>query len=294
MAVDQVMLISPPTADPTLAAEAEALLRELVGESELELVIREEAFQNDLTPNVKVAIFLEQPENLGSIAAAAPATQFVAVSDQDWSPPENVTIIRRREDHIAFMAGYLAAVLAPNYRAGALLSAENPTFSQAFTNGVYYFCGMCQSTVPPYSAYPVVAELTGTSGTLDWQNAFNEINPQKIDVLFMAPEAASPEVIAYLSGADIALIGLQSPPEDGRPRWAATLHSDISSPLRGIWEDLLAGRGGQVVNASFSAVDVQPIAIQEGQVWLSAGRMMFAQKVMDDLRAGLIEPLSLQ
>ncbi len=291
LAVSQVLLVSPPQADPALAASAEELLRELAGSAELELVVRQEAFQNDITPNIKVAVFLDQPDNLGSIAAAAPNTQFVAISDQDWSPPENVSIIRRREDHTAFMAGYMATVLAPNYRVGALLSAENPLFNQAFINGVYYFCGLCRAAVFPFSAYPSVAVLPGASGAFEWQNAFNEANTLKVNVLFVAPEAATPEVLAYLSGMDVALIGLQPPPEEGKPRWSATLYSDSIAPMRDIWEDLLAGRGGQVVNASINAADLQPVAIQEGQVWLSDGRMMLAQKVMDDLRNGLINPL---
>jgi len=293
-AVSQVLLVASPQADPNLAAAAETLLRELAGNAELELVIRQEALESDITPNIRVAVFLAQPDNMGSIAAAAPNTQFVAIGDQEYSPPENVTIIRRRGDQTAFMAGYLASIMAPNYRAGALLSAENPIFNQAFINGVYYFCGLCRAAAAPFSAYPQVSVLPGGSGAFEWQNAFNEISIQKINVLFVAPEAATPEVLAYLAGMDVALIGLQPPAEEGRPRWAATLSSDSLSPLRDIWEDVLAGRGGRVVNASISASDVQPVAIQEGQVWLSEGRLMLAQKVMDDLRDGLITPISPQ
>ena len=290
----QGLRVASPQADPNLAAAAETLLRELSGNAELELVVRLEAFESDITPNIRAAVFLVQPDNVGSIAAAAPNTQFVAIGDQEYNPPENVTIIRQRDDQAAFMAGYLASIMAPNYRTGALLSAENPAFNQAFINGVYYFCGLCRAAVAPFSAYPQVSVLPADSGAFEWQNAFNEINIQKVNVLFVAPEAATPEVLAYLTGMDVALVGLQPPAEEGRPRWAATLSSDVLSPLRDIWEDVLAGRGGRVVNASISASDVQPVVIQEGEVWLSEGRLMLAQKVMDDLRDGLISPIAPQ
>ena len=144
-AADRVVLVAPADFDPVLLADAETVLRELAASSALEFERREQVFANEITSDIKVMVFLNQPENLGSLATGAPGTQFVAIMDQDWNPGQNVTVIRRREDHTAFMAGYLAALLAPNFRVGALLAAENPAFSQAFVNGANYYCGPCAS-----------------------------------------------------------------------------------------------------------------------------------------------------
>lgn len=290
-APDQVVLVTPPQADAVISSEADPLLRELAASAGLEVVIKQEITQEEITPNIKVVVFTAVPENLGSLATSSPATQFVAISDEDWNPSQNVTIIRRRLDHTAFMAGYVAGMLAPNYRAGAILGAEDPLFIQSFINGVYYYCGICNAAVPPAGSYPYVTTRPSGSSASDWQAAFDEINARKINVLFVQESAYSPELMNYLSAMDVALIGLQTPPEEGRPRWAATIYADSLSPLRTIWEDLLNGSGGSVLNASIKASDIQPIIVQEGQVWLSEGKMMLAQKVMDDLRDNRIDPL---
>lgn len=289
--VDQVLLVTPPQSDPLLVTDAEALLRELAASAGLELVIKQEISQSDLTSNIKVAVFSAVPDNLGSLATGAPGTQFVAISNEDWNPSDNVTIIRQRVDHTAFMAGYLAGMLAPNYRSGALLGAEDPQFVQAFINGVHYYCGICNAAVPPAGSYPYVTTRPAGSGPFDWQAAFDEINARKINALFVQNSAYSPELMGYLSGMDVALIGLQSPPDEGRPRWAATIYADSIAPIRSVWEDLLAGSGGRVLNASLKAADLQPVNVQEGQVWLSEGKMLLVQKVMDDLRENRIDPL---
>ncbi len=288
---EQVLLVTPPQSDALLAGDTEALLRDLAATSNLELVIRQELSQEELTPNVKVVVFTDVPDNLGSLATNTPGTQFVAFSDDDWNPSENVTIIRRSLYHTAFMAGYLSGMLAPNYRAGAILSAEDPQFIQAFINGVYFFCGICNAAVPPAGSYPYVTTRQTGSAPFDWQAAFDEINARKINVLFVQQSAYSPELMNYLAAMDVALIGLQSPPEEGRPRWAATIYADSQAPLRAVWEDLLNGNGGRVLNASVKAGDIQPISVQEGQVWLSEGKLMLAQKVMDELRENRIDPL---
>ena len=87
------------------------VLRELAASSALEFERREQVIANEITSDIKVMVFLNQPENLGSLASGAPGTQFVAIMDQDWNPGQNVTVIRRRDDHTAFMAGYLAALI---------------------------------------------------------------------------------------------------------------------------------------------------------------------------------------
>ena len=146
MAAERVVLVQPADADQILAGQADTLLRELAAASGLEFEIRQNLINNEVTADMRVVIFLDLPDNLGSLAAGAPATQFVAITGKDWNPSANVSVIRLREENTAFMAGYMAALLAPNYRVGALLAAEKPGFNQAFINGVYYYCGNCAVT----------------------------------------------------------------------------------------------------------------------------------------------------
>lgn len=290
-AADRVVLIRSAGADPNLAAQAETTLRELAAGSGLEFETRETLINNEVSSDMKVVVFLERPENLGSLAASAPATQFVALTRDDWNPGENVSVIRQREENIAFMAGYLAAMLAPNYRVGALLTADAASFNQAFSNGVYYYCGNCAAQIFPLNTYPLTATQPAGSPPSAWQSSFDQINASKINVLFVAREAYSPELFTYLAGKDVALIGGQSPLEEGRSRWVVTLFADGIAPLRTIWPDLLAGSGGKILNASINITDNMFVSVQDGLVWLSEGKYSYAQRAIELLRDNKIDPL---
>lgn len=290
-AADRVVLIRSAGVDPNLAAQAETTLRELAASSGLEFETRETLINNEVSSDMKVVVFLERPENLGSLAASAPATQFVALTRDDWNPGENVSVIRQREENIAFMAGYLAAMLAPNYRVGALLTADAASFNQAFSNGVYYYCGNCAAQIFPLNTYPLTATQPAGSPPSAWQSSFDQINASKINVLFVAREAYSPELFTYLAGKDVALIGGQSPLEEGRSRWVVTLFADGIAPLRTIWPDLLAGSGGKILNASINITDNMFVSVQDGLVWLSEGKYSYAQRAIELLRDNKIDPL---
>jgi hypothetical protein len=288
---DRVVLIAPAASDPLIVQDAEATLRELASSSSLEFEKRESAAANEITRDIKVMVFLNHPENLGSLAAGASGTQFVAISDKDWNPGANVTVIRKREEHTAFMGGYIAAVLAPNFRVGALLTAESPSLAQAFVNGAYYYCGLCASQLNPLNRYPVISTQAAASPASAWQAGFDSIKASKINVLYVSKEAASPELMSYIAALDVAMIGNQTPPAEGKPKWVATIYADGITPIREIWPDLLAGKGGKVVNAALKITDNQYVTVYDGLVWLSQGKLEFIQKTMSLLQNGFINPL---
>jgi len=292
IAPDRAILAAPADISPIELAEAQTLIAELAAGSGLEFEVRQEIYANEITPDIRIIIFLEQPDNLGSLAAKAPETQFVAISSQNWSPPTNGTIILKNEGHVAFLAGYLSALLAPNFRVGGLLISENTEFNQAFNNGIRYFCGLCAAVVYPLNAYPVLSHQPANSSPANWQTAFNEINASKVNVLFLPGEAASAELGIYLAGMDVAVIGSQTPPEELRSRWVATISSDGLPPLREIWNDLMEGQGGKILNANLKISDVNYVAVTDGTVWLSQGKMNLLNKVIALLREDQIYPYS--
>jgi len=291
-APDRAVLTAPDDPSSIELAEAQILIAELAAGSGLEFETRSEIFANEITSDIKIIVFLEQPDNLGSLAANAPGTQFVAISSNNWTPPANGTIILKNEDHVAFLSGYLSALLAPNFRVGGLLVSENTQFNQAFNNGVSYYCGLCAAVIYPLNRYPVLSQQPANSPPANWQAAFNEINVNKINVLFLPGEAASAEFGTYLTEMDVAVIGNQTPPEELRPRWVATISSDGLSPLREIWDDLLEGQGGKVVNANIKISEVNSITVADGLVWLSQGKMDLLNKVITLLRKDQIYPYS--
>jgi hypothetical protein len=194
---------------------------------------------------------IPQPsDNLGTLAAKAPGTQFVAISSLNWTPPANVTLIHEDENDATFLAGYTAAFLAPNFRVGALLPAEDPSLDLAFQNGVAYYCGTCSSQITPLQSYPIVSVQSGSSTPDVWQAAFDQINLNKINVLYVAKAAMSTQLLSYLASKDVAVIANEATPDASFTNWAATIDLDPITPLKEIWNDLLAGTGGKSVNAT--------------------------------------------
>jgi hypothetical protein len=172
------------------------------------------------------------------------------------------------------------------------LTAEEADFNQAFINGVYYYCGFCSSQIFPLRTYPVIATRPAGSPPSAWQAAFDEINVSKVNVLFVSDGAASPELFTYLSTMDVALIGTQSPTDEGRSRWVVTIFADGTAPLRNIWPDIMAGIGAKTLNASINVADNMYVSVQDGLVWLSEGKYNYALRTMDLMRDNKIDPLT--
>ena len=289
---DRAVMVAAADTDPAFLANAQALLAELSAASGLEFETRQEISTETLTADIKVVVFLYHPDNLGSLAASAPSTQFAAISNINWVPPANVTMIHMDQNDIAFLSGYIAAMLAPNYRAGALMATENAEFNTSFLNGVRYYCGICASLLLPYNQYPLYSQQPAASTADTWITAFNELNLNKVNVLFIPPEAATAQLFSYLSAQDVALIGNQTPTAEGISRWAATITVDRITPLREIWPNLAAGNGGSTINANISISDIQALTVTDGSVWLSEGKMVLVNRIIELLREDQIYPLS--
>jgi hypothetical protein len=281
----RAILIAPNGADPALLAEAQNILTELTSASGLLFETRTEISAKEITADVKILVFLTHPENLGTLSNAAPRTQFAVVSDLNWNPGSNVTIIRRQPEYISFMAGFISVNLDNNFRSGALISASDTLSQDAFSNGGHFFCGLCSPSIPPYVKYPLIATQPAGSSPSAWQAAFDQMYINGVRVLYVAPEAYSPELFTYLVGKEIILYGSQPPLEAARPRWAATLLVDGLSPLREIWPDLLAGKGGKIVYGGVRFTDVQP-------AFITPGKLEYFQKLVGRMRAGLLNPLT--
>ena len=292
-APNRVVLAASGNVNQQLLSQAQAFIAQLAAENGLEFETRETIFANEITPDVKVIVFLEQPENLGSLAAGAPNTQFVAISNQDWNPPPNGSIIRINEDQAAFLSGYMSAMIAPNFRVGALLTSENNAFNQAFINGVNYYCGICAAVVFPLNTYPVFSQQPVASPAANWQAAFNEINASRVNVLFLPAQVASPELAAYLATQDIAVVGNAPPQEEIRSKWVATVSSDGLTALQEIWPDLLNGNGGKIVNANLSFADLNYLNVEYQLVGITAGKMQQLKEMVTLLREGQIYPYTL-
>lgn len=272
-----VLLVIPVGADPALISILEVEARDLAGADGLELRTLAALTQADLQAKPRLVVALAPLPDLAALAAAAPDVPFIAAGMDDLAPTPNLSLIRG--DYLqnqAFLAGYIAAIITPDWRAGIL--DTGPAARTAFLNGVRYFCGLCKPAYPPFINYPQ-ASADGLSGV----PAADDLIQKAVGTAFVAPGQSTPEVLAALAKAEVNLIGGQAPSDELRPRWVVTIRVDAGAALRQAWAEAAAGRGGG---------EYRPGLILDNMDsgLLNPARLRLVEQVLQGLQDGTINP----
>jgi len=285
----KIILVSDDSASTADLQKADTVLMDLAAQDNMNLVNADSLTASNLTPEVKVVIWIGQAEGISELASGAPQVQFVAITSSALEPAANLNVIHLRLEKAVFIAGYISTLIAPDWRGAGLLPSDGPLGDQVqavFTNGGRFFCGRCAPAYAPVVLFPVSATLPGNSPVSDWQAAFDELNKNIIEVLYVSDAAASPELLKSMSEKGLILIGSQPPPADLQPVWAATISIDGISQLETLWPDLLAKKPGQSLEAPVVLLDVDPAK-------LSPGRQELVNAMIENLQSGLVNPFSI-
>lgn len=240
-------------------------------------------------PAVKVVVALPPDPGLAALAAAAPQVQFLAVDIPGVAVAPNLSLIGgsgNPVDKQAFLAGYIAAMVAPEWRTGILSQKDTPggeTARAAFKNGYHYFCGYCRSpnfTQPAYP-YPIAVRIPTDALEGEYIGYADVLLDYMVRAAYIYPQVATPEVLTYLAQYGVKLVGQSLPGEDVRPYWIASIQPNVIPAIESIFPDLVAGRGGQSVPTPLYLTDVNPDLLTDGKLRL-------AQEVLDGLQNGTI------
>ncbi|HAF60926.1 MAG TPA: hypothetical protein DCK95_01210 [Anaerolineaceae bacterium] len=284
-APDRVVVITGDVQDSWTLEKANSTVQELATASGLEFESQISINSREITPDIKVLVYLYHPNNLGSLANSAPNTQFIVISDQEWTPSHNVSIIRADSTYQTFMAGYASVMLAENFRGGGLLTSEDSAKNVAYKNGAKFFCGSCSALISPLNSYPFTKEIPQSSPAADWITAFDEVNFNTILYMYIPPQAYSTELFNHIAQTNVKILGIATPPAEAFPIWAGTFLIDGFTPIKEIWDAVLQGNGGQTINASLSLADTQ-------SGFISTGKQQIIQDVIAELQAGRIYTLN--
>lgn len=278
-------LVIAPRTDPALAKSVQAAV---------ELLARQAGLPLEVNPsgagNWKVAVYLNPSADLAKTASSLPGTQFLAISQVDLDKAPNLSVIRIHTEQEVFVAGYVTMLVAPDWRAGALLASDTALgdkLDEVFRNGGYFFCGACFSALSPILSFPVTASLPANSDLAAWQNALDGLHKSIIYTLYVSPQAATPDLLQYLVTQKFYLVGGATPAPEIRSRWAATVSSDALTPLQQVWPGLLSGKGGQVVDAPVLVSDIQDSL-------LGLGKQQLVQQLIQDLADGQVYPFTIR
>lgn len=291
-----VILILPADLSQSDSDEYQTLIYNLAQENGMRFQLRNTLTLEELRtelPALKIVIALPPDPGLAALAASAPEVQFLAVDIPGISAASNLSTIGGADqpvDKQAFLAGYIAPMLAEEWRVGILSQRDTPggeSARTAFTNGYHFFCGLCRNPIfsTPRPDYPVIVRIPTdapeseyiyyAAALLDYNSNFYA------RVVYVYPDVGTREVFSYLADDGVLLLGEELPAEDLRANWIASIQPNVIPAIQTIFADLLAGRGGQAVPTPLYLTDVNENLLTEGKLRL-------AQEVLAGLQNGTI------
>lgn len=286
------ILLAPPGANAELVDVLQPVIFELATDSGLDFQLRQELSLSDLEEDLRVVISLPPDPGLADMAAGAPEVQFLGINIPGLEPAQNLSLIgsqEQRPELRGFLAGYIAAVITTDWRAGVISLAGDPAGEAArlgFENGVVYFCGLCRPVYPPFptAGYPLSVDLPPQAGQAEWDSALAEFNTWEVETVYLYPAIIEDTRLADLAEVGINIIGEGEAPVEVRDHWVATIHyEDPVQPLREIWSSILNGEGGIEISLALSFSDAN-------EDLFSLGKQRLVQEMLEDLNSGFIDP----
>jgi hypothetical protein len=223
------------------------------------------------------------------LAAAAPQTQFLAINIPGLTAGGNISVLANnvQTDVVAFMAGYIGALITEDYRIGMIYpdgNAEALSALDAYTNGKTYYCGTCRPFYYLPYEFPQSIPIPATEPPENYGGyAVYLVQQREVDFIYVYPDLATPELLAYI-GSSAGAVQVGSAPQGSLPiYWAASITPDTIGAIQTAWPNLVAGQGGQAVQSPLKITDVDANL-------LSPAKQAEAEQVLAELLAGRISP----
>lgn len=285
------ILLLPADMDKTLSDLYQKTVYDLAQSSGFRFQVRNTLAPTDLAdPTLKVVIVLPPDPGVVSLASAAPGAQFLAVNIPNLTPGGNLSVLAgdSQVELPAFLAGYVAAMISDEYHIGMMIPKDNPDAQRAFnafTNGMFYYCGLCRTFYMTDIGYPTYVEVPADENPSRYGGYANVlITDRRVYTIYPYPSLADADFLSYIGTQGIFLIGTSMPnPRPGG--WVMTISPDTIKAIQLAWPNLIAGQGGVDVQSPLGIADVDTSI-------LTPGKLRLAQETLDALLAGRILPTS--
>lgn len=275
-----VLLVAPPQADAVLAGIVAEVSAQYAAEHQLRFEQRQMLDPAQAPAETMALVLLSPDPGAAALAAALPSARIVAIGFAPQAPLANaVTLLvdGAGADASAFIAGYTAALLAEDWRAGMLYTGASQPLVADFEAGAEYYCGACVPLAPPETEFPMAVQATDAS---NWQSAADQLLANFTRVVYLAPELEASGAGQYLAGFGVLLIGSGAPAADLQANWVASISADPAAALR---QQLPAALEGQTP-PSGSSLGLSHVNAN----LLSDAKQANIQLVIADLLAGYL------
>jgi hypothetical protein len=284
------ILVMPADLDPTLYDLYQSTVYDMAQQAGFRFQVRNTLSEQDLEPTLRAVIALppDPGPGIAALATSAPQTQFLAINIPGLTAGGNISVLSNnvQTDIVAFMAGYIGAMITDDYRIGMIYpdgNADALSALEAFTNGKTYYCGICRPYYYlPYD-FPQSIPIPTTEPPENYGGyAVYLIQQRKVNFIYVYPDIATPDLLAYIGSSGAVQVG--SSPQGGVPLyWAASITPDTVGAIQAAWPNLIAGQGGQTVQSPLKLTDVDSSL-------LSPAKQADAEQVLAQLLAGQISP----
>lgn len=279
------ILLAGPASDAGYLAEVQQTVEQIALENGMAFERREALGAESAPQNLRLVVVLPPISGLEALAASFPETKFVALGVPGTNSAGNLTAVGEggNSDFQAFLAGYIAAVEADDYRVGLVYVGDDSgrRYKRAFLAGAVYFCGFCNPYYPPFHEYPLASEVGDGSPPEMFETAANELIAQGVNTIHLAPGAQSEALYRSIAGQNLRFVGTEAPPAGLEGNWIASVVLGGDIDLRAVITAVLNGGGVVEVDST----------IEITFTGLSEARLNHYRGVLDFLESGVIDPL---
>jgi hypothetical protein len=282
------ILVAGPESDSDLAGQMASELAELAAAEGATLEVRASLQPSEVEAQVRGVILLPPDPGTVALAGANPSVPFLAVGIPDLTAGGNLTVIEGGEnqpDQAAFLAGYLGAVVTPDWRLGVIIQGDDPNgqaLLTGYTNGMVFFCGLCRPTYPPFIAYPMVVNLPAAATEADFASAAQTFLEAGVTTVYFPYVFSTPALAATLVSQGLNLVGQESPPPGVETNWLASIQADFLQAVQQAWPDWSAGGAGVRIVAPVGVTYPNPDLF-------SVGRQTMVGQLQEDLQNDRID-----
>lgn len=236
----------------------------------------------ELPETLQALVLLSADPGVQELAAAAPHVRIFTVGFAPAEALPNVTTLSvsaaAGSQDAAFIAGYMAAMSAQDWRTGILYGPSNADLVDAYRAGAAYFCGACVPSGPPNSVYPIAIQAAPDN----WQAAVDQFTINFVRVVYITPDMENSGAAQHLASLGMVLVGTSAPPADVAQQWLASVSAQAGESLQSQLQQALAG---QAPSAPAGGVVVQNL----NTALFSEARLLTVQAVIDELLSGLLD-----
>ncbi|MEA3351998.1 MAG: hypothetical protein U9Q82_15430 [Chloroflexota bacterium] len=282
------VLLAPAGADTELVEKLQSFLSQAIPDQGLRFqVLPSLSAEIIAAEDIQWVIAVPPDPGLNDLVASAPETRFLALGFDELEPEPNLSAIisnDARLDQQGFIAGYIAALITPDWRVGIITVADTTAGEiarQSFITGAKFYCGLCTPSYPPFVEYPMPVRLKAGANAAEWRVAADILIRNGVETIYIAPGGGDETLLQYLAQSEIKMISGVAPPEGLSEYWVATLGFSHLDAFYDFWPDFVNGVDNQSVAIPLTLTDINPNL-------LSPGRQRLVDQTWSRIEAGFI------